>query len=89
MLCPQETLVVETPPDGGDETESPQAAPESTLDTTGPLEALRWEDCPSGGLAHVTLPLLMGDVTRGAPDLWWIRKAEEPGLPTCPLGQED
>ncbi|XP_051025784.1 interleukin-12 receptor subunit beta-1 [Acomys russatus] len=90
-LCPRETLVVETPPDGEDETESPQAASNPSLDTTGPLETRRlsWEDCPGGGLAQVTLPLLLGDVAQGAPDLWWLQKTEEPGLPTYPLGQED
>ncbi|XP_055474749.1 interleukin-12 receptor subunit beta-1 [Psammomys obesus] len=89
VLCPRETLVVEMPADGGDETESPQAAPEPALDTTRPLEAgrLSREDSPCSGLAHVTLPLLLGS-TRGAPDLWWTRKTEETGLPACPLGQQ-
>lgn len=90
MLCPRETLVVEMPVDGGDETECPQAAPEPALDTTQPLEAgrLRREDGPGGGLALVTLPLLLGDVARGAPDLWWAQKTEEAGPPTCPLGRQ-
>lgn len=91
------------PGDGGDGTESPQAAPERALDTRRPLEperqvqalsearrlGLAREDSPSSDLAHVTLPLLLGDVTQGASvfdDFWRTRKTVEPGPST--LGQE-
>lgn len=103
VLYPRDALVVEMPGNRDDETESPQATPEHALDTRQPLgtegqvqglsEARRLdlarEDCPCGDLAHVTLPLLLGDVTQGASvlgDLWWIHKTVEPGPPT--LGQE-
>lgn len=101
MLYPREALVVEKPGDGGDGTESPQAAPERALDTRRPLETERQvqglsearryqrEDYPRGDLAHVTLPLLLGDVTQEASVLdylWKTHKTSEPGPPT--LGQE-
>lgn len=102
MLYPRDALVVEVPGDGGDGTESLQAAPECALDTRRPLETekqvqglsearrlgLAREDCPCDDLAHVTLPLLLGDVTQGASvlDLWKTLKTVEPGPPT--LGQE-
>ncbi|XP_031196035.1 interleukin-12 receptor subunit beta-1 isoform X2 [Mastomys coucha] len=101
VLYPREALVVEKPGDGDDGTESSQAAPERALDTRRPLdterqvqrlsEARRYqrEDYPRGDLAHVTLPLLLGDVTQEASVLdylWKTHKTSEPGPPT--LGQE-
>ncbi|XP_034376730.1 interleukin-12 receptor subunit beta-1 [Arvicanthis niloticus] len=103
VLYPRDALVVEMPGDGGDGTESLQDAPERALDTRRPLETERQvqglsearrlglarEDCPRDDLAHVTLPLLLGDVTQRASvldDLWKTLKTAEPGPPT--LGQE-
>ncbi|GAB1293275.1 Interleukin-12 receptor subunit beta-1 [Apodemus speciosus] len=103
VLYPRDELVVEMPGDGGGGTESPQAAPERALDTRRPLETERQvqglsedrrlglarEDSPSSDLAHVTLPLLLGDVTHGASvfdDLWKTHMTLELGPPT--LGQE-
>ncbi|XP_052018354.1 interleukin-12 receptor subunit beta-1 isoform X2 [Apodemus sylvaticus] len=102
VLYPRDELVVEVPGDGGDGTESPQAGPERAMDTRRPSETegrgqrlsearrlgLAREDSPRSDLAHVTLPLLLGDVTQGAsaPDDLWTDETVEPGPTT--MGQE-
>ncbi|XP_035307472.1 interleukin-12 receptor subunit beta-1 isoform X2 [Cricetulus griseus] len=95
-LCPRETLVVEKARDADDGTEPPQAAPAPAPDTARSLEAERREkgrsEAQGLGLEHEKLPLLQGAVARGASalgDLWWTQKAEEPGPPPRPSGQED
>lgn len=103
MLYPRDALVVEMPGDGGDGTESPQAAPERALDTRRPLETQRQvqalsearrlglarEDCPRGDLAHVTLPLLLGGVTQGTSVLDDLWRTHKTAEPRPPtLGQE-
>uniref|UniRef100_A0A8C2MQN3 Interleukin-12 receptor subunit beta-1 n=1 Tax=Cricetulus griseus TaxID=10029 RepID=A0A8C2MQN3_CRIGR len=96
VLCPRETLVVEKARDADDGTEPPQAAPAPAPDTARSLEAERREkgrsEAQGLGLEHEKLPLLQGAVARGASalgDLWWTQKAEEPGPPPRPSGQED